>query len=165
MFNNLNALILLTLCMTQISCISVQLPKEKIAKNAQVTATAPGAPFSEIKAEMADKIWLSSNTGNSISYLSECSNQDDKSLDQFQRDVLSALQNPQTASSEKIKFQGREAQKSLTHGMVDGVKVSVWTLIFAKGNCSYSFSYVGLTSKIDSELKIFETFLQGIEVP
>lgn len=165
MLHSLRTMILFSIYMTLTACISVQLPKEKIAKNSEVLAAAPAAPFNEIKADMADKIWISSVTGNSISYLSECSNQEEKSIEQFQRDVLSALQSPKTESSEKVKFQGREALKSLTHGTVDGYPVSVWTMIFSKGNCSYSFSYVGLSAKLAQELSIFETFLQSVRVP
>lgn len=165
MLHSLRALILFSFYMTLVACISVQLPKEKVAKNSEVIARPPLAPFNEIKAEMADKIWLSSTTGNTISYLSECSTQEEKSIDQFQRDVLSVLQNPKTESSERIKFQGREATKSLTHGIVDGYPVSVWTVIFSKSNCSYSFSYVGLSSRLNQEVSVFESFLQNVRVP
>lgn len=146
-------------------CVSVELPNSKTTSAKDVQWSAPGGQFKEIKATNADKTWLSSRTGNTISFLSECGNAADPSLQTLESESLSALGKINTISSKIYDFNGRAARNSVSTGEVDGVPVQLELLVFKKNGCNYTLSYGGVMKQYDAEHKNFEDFKQNFKAP
>jgi hypothetical protein len=146
-------------------CVSVELPNSKTTSAKDVQWKAPGSPFKEIKATNADKTWLSSRTGNTISFLSECGNAADPSLQSLESESLSALGKITPISSRIYDFNGRAARNSVSSGEVDGVPVQLELLVFKKNGCNYTLSYGGVMKQYEAEHKIFEDFKQNFKAP
>jgi hypothetical protein len=146
-------------------CVSVELPNSKTTSAKDVQWKAPGSPFKEIKATNADKTWLSSRTGNTISFLSECGNAADPSLQSLESESLSALGKFTPISSRIYDFNGRAARNSVSSGEVDGVPVQLELLVFKKNGCNYTLSYGGVMKQYEAEHKIFEDFKQNFKAP
>ena len=147
------------------SCVSVELPSGKITSAKDVTYNAPNGAFNEIKAKNADKTWQSQKTGNTISYLSECGNNADPSLQSIETESLSAISKLEVLKSETTSFNGREARQSITTGTVDGVPVAMSLVIFKKNGCNYTLSYGGLEKQFNLEQAEFEKFKQSFKAP
>lgn len=146
-------------------CVSVELPNSKTTSAKDVQWSAPGGPFKEIKATNADKTWLSSRTGNTISFLSECGNAADPSLQTLESESLSALGKINTVSSKIFDYNGRAARNSVSTGEVDGVPVQLELLVFKKNGCNYTLSYGGVMKQYEAEHGIFEAFKQNFKAP
>ena len=146
-------------------CVSVELPSSKTTSAKDVQWSEPSSPFKEIKATNADKTWLSSRTGNTISFLSECGNTADPSLQTLEAESLSAVGKINTISSRIYDFNGRAARNSVSSGEVDGVPVQLELLVFKKNGCNYTLSYGGVMKQYDAEHKIFEDFKQNFKAP
>lgn len=148
-----------------ISCVSVQLPPAKGTKSDNVKFETPQTPFVEIKSENADRAWLSQSTANTISYLSDCNNSQDPSLDQLMAESVSVLSKLKITNEEKIIYNAREAAKASVQGEVDGVPVHMDILIFKKNSCNYSLLYSGVINKVSEEKLQFENFLRSFKAP
>jgi hypothetical protein len=146
-------------------CVSVELPNTKTTSAKDVQWNAPATPFKEIKASNADKTWLSSRTANTISFLSECGNAADPSLQTLESESLSALGKIETVNSKDFEFNGRAARNSVSAGEVDGVPVQLELLVFKKNGCNYTLSYGGVKKQFDGEHKIFEDFKTNFKAP
>lgn len=152
-------------CAFQISCVSVNLGSGKSEKAADIQLSEPGEPFVSTKDSMSDRLWTSSKTGNSISYLSECSLKADPSLEALQSDYTTVLKNPEITTSELVNFNRREGIRFQSKGTLDGVRVKFEALIFKKNNCNYTLTYGGREKNFDKEQKFFEQFLKDFVVP
>ncbi|WP_277576826.1 hypothetical protein [Bdellovibrio svalbardensis] len=146
-------------------CVSVQLPGGKVTSAKDVQLSEPKSPFEKIKAVNADRAWLSSKTGNTISYLSECGGPGDMSLQAIENESLSAMNKLQTVSSETLIYNGREARQSISKGELDGVPVQMALLIFKKNGCTYTMTYGGLQKQFPMELNDFEKFKVDFKAP
>ena len=146
-------------------CVSVELPNSKTTSAKDVKWSEPGGQFKEIKATNADKTWLSSRTGNTISYLSECGNSADPSLQALEAESLSALGKINPISNKVYDYNGRAARSSVSSGEVDGVPVQLELLVFKKNGCNYTLSYGGVMKQFDVEQKIFEDFKANFKAP
>lgn len=147
------------------SCVSVQLPGGKITQAKDVQYSDPGAPFEKIKAQNSDRTWQSKNTGNTISYLSECGGTADPSLQSIETESLSAMNDLKVIATEELTYNGREARQTVARGEIDGVAVQIALLIFKKNGCTYTLSYGGLHKQFSAELKNFENFKSEFKAP
>lgn len=146
-------------------CVSVQLPGGKITPAKDVQFSTPADPFEKLKASNADRSWLSSKTGNTISYLSECGSTVDLNLQTIESESLSALSKLNTLSSETLLYNGREARQSISTGELDGVPVQMALLIFKKNGCTYTLTYGGLKKQFSAEISDFEKFKVDFKAP
>ncbi|MGZ6427251.1 MAG: hypothetical protein ACXWQ4_17815 [Bdellovibrio sp.] len=147
------------------SCVSVKLPSGKITPAKNVEYKAPPAPFKEIAVENSDKAWLSRETGNTISFLSECGGNIELSLKQIETDSLSALADLETLKEEEISYNGRAARQSLSKGTIDGVPVQLALLVFKKNGCNFTLIYGGKRKNFETEKRFFDTFKDSFEAP
>lgn len=143
----------------------MQLPGGKVTRAKDVEVKEPAAPFKSTKAVNSDATWLSTKTGNTISYLSECGGATDPSLQTIEGESLSAMNNLKILSSESLTYNGREARQSISTGEIDGVSVQLALLIFKKNGCTYTLSYGGIQKQFNSELKFFEAFKADFKAP
>lgn len=158
-----NFVVFCILNLSLVSCVSVKLPDGKLTPAKDVQFQAPLSPYKEITVESSDKTWVSKNTGNTISFLSECGNANDLTLPQIETESLAAISNLETLKVEEFEFNGRAARQSLSQGLVDGVPVQLALLVFKKNGCNFSLSYGGTKKNFDSEIHYFESFKQGFK--
>lgn len=125
----------------------------------------PEAPFKDFAAAQADRAWISEKTGNTISYISECGNQNDPSIEQIETDSLNSLSQLVPFKIETLQYNERTARFSIHKGVLDGVQVQIAMMIFKKNGCDYSISYGGLESKFKIEEHLFNNFIQNFKVP
>jgi hypothetical protein len=146
-------------------CISVNLPSASGQKATSVTLQPPANPYSEIKGKNTDQTWLSSKTGNTISYISDCNNPSDPSLQQIESETLNVLGNLKIISSETPIYNGRIALQTVAQGEVDGVPVKMRMMTVKKNGCNYSLIYAGVSEKFAAEIQQFDGFLKGFKAP
>ena len=146
-------------------CVSVQLPSTKSSRSKDANFREPSSPFKDFSAAQADHAWISEKTGNTISYISECNNQNDPPLEQIESESLSSLSQLELIKSDDIKYNDRTARTSIHRGKLDGVPVAIALVIFKKNGCDYSLSYGGLESKFKQEENIFNKFVESFKVP
>jgi hypothetical protein len=125
----------------------------------------PEKPFQEIKVLTADKAWLSAETGNTISFLSECNGNVDPTLEQLQNESLTVLDKLKILQAKNLEFNGREALRTEAQGEVDGVPVKMELLIFKKNNCNYTLSFGGVLKRFNTEKKYFDKFTESFKAP
>ena len=155
----------LTLLLFSASCVSVKIATNDGHKQSELSFQAPASPFESISLDNADKAWQNKKTGSTLSYLSQCKDNADPSLESLRDTTLRGLDSVEILKDEKMSYNGREAVKTQVKGKLDGVSVLVRLLIFKKNFCRYTISMVGVESHVDSDVQIFETFLGKFEAP
>lgn len=148
-----------------IGCVSIQMPPNKGIKATEIEFVAPAEPFTEIKSESMDRAWLSSKTANTISFISDCNNPSDPSLEQIQNETWAVMTKLNVVDSKNFIYNGREAISTTAIGEVDGVPVQMQVLVFKKNNCSYTLNYGGVSKYFDSEIEYFNSFIKKFKAP
>lgn len=146
-------------------CVSVELGGGKVTHATGVRFTNPGGGFQKASAENVDQIWRNPKNGNAISYLSECGDNSDPTLQSVEQGVLSGLYPYSYESQKDITYENRAARRVSVKGVVDGVSTLVDLLTFKRNNCLYILSYVGLEQYHRDDLKAFEEFIKGFHAP
>lgn len=147
------------------ACVSVKLPSATGTPAKNVEFHTPEKPYQEIKVLTGDKAWLSSKTGNTISFLSDCNGTIDPTLQQLERESLAVFDKLMILQTKTIDFNGREALITQAQGEVDGVPVKTELIVFKKNNCNYTLSYGGVLKNFDTEKKYFDSFSESFKAP
>lgn len=146
------------------ACVSVQLPGSENKKSKGVNILEPSSPFQKIDLAGADEGWKSQNTGNTISYYSDCSNLN-LSLERQREDTLTALPQSQVLSSQLIQHDNREALLTEAEGSLEGIPMQMIFVNYTKNACRYTLTYAGRKTKINQERSVFEKFKTGFHAP
>ncbi len=163
--HRLQYLILIGLMFCMGACVSVKLPSSTGTPAKDVEYNSPKKPFHEIKVLAGDKAWLSSKTGNTISFLSDCNGTVDPSLQQLQSESLVVLDKLKILQTKNFDFNGREALLTQAQGEVDGIPVKTELIVFKKNNCNYTLSFGGILNNFDDEKKYFDSFSESFKAP
>lgn len=146
-------------------CVTVDVGSSKSEPAKNVDYTAPSAPFKPSTTKNSDKLWISAESGNSLSYLSDCGGSQEPTLEQLENEALSSLVDLKILQTEKLDYNNREALKTLAEGKIDGVKVKMSLLTLKKNNCNYTLIYGGVAKNFDKELPQFQSFLKNFRAP
>lgn len=146
------------------SCVSVNLPGGKSTPAKGVEYSSPASPFKTINSENADKAWMSTATGNTISFSSDCHGAD-PSLQQMESESLAGISNLEIESANSVMYNGREARQTIATGSVDGIAVQISMVVFKKNNCNYTLTYGGVQKHFVQEEKHFEEFKARFKAP
>lgn len=152
-------------CCLMLSCVTVELSPKKGERSSEVQFQQPSSPFQSSSTETSDHLWLSSRTGNSISFLSECKGSEDLNLEQLESDALGALDNVHVLESKKFEYNNREASSTLAEGQVDGVPIKMKVISLKKNNCNYTLVYAAVAKNFAQEIESFESFVRGFKAP
>lgn len=147
------------------SCVSLPFEKPNIKKSENIIFQKPQEPFVEIKSKNFDNAWLSKSSGNTISFLSECNNPIDPTIDQIEQDSISGINQIEIIQSDTLTFNQRETKNTTIRGKIDGISIKMQLIVFKKNNCSYTILYGGIETVFDSEYSIFKHFLDTFKVP
>lgn len=153
---------ILSQCLT--ACVAVQIQAPKTTRFTEASYSPPATPFEKVESEKVDTAWRSTDTGNTIAYLSECANSS-SGLQQLQSEVVAALENAKLQSSTSTSFNDRDALRSTWSGSVEGQQVKLTSLVFRKNGCSHTLMYAGPEGKFSNELTIFEQFTERFRIP
>lgn len=156
---------LLLLFFHLLGCVSVNIDGGKPVKSTDVKFQEPKNPFKKISNSTVDVAWQNTKNGNTIAYLSECKLKADISLQTMETESLAALANLKVNKSEVKEYNEREAKEVIAEGQVDGIPVKIKLMLLKKNECNYTFSYVGRKKFFDSDMSVYQQFLDGFQAP
>jgi len=153
------------IAMLQTHCVSVSLESKAPQKSRDVRYQSPPSAFQKFDASQVDAAWKNNATGGIISFVSECSSQNDLRLESLRNEVLQGLNEEKITKEQTTTYSGREALRSSLSGTVDGVASALELLIFKKDGCTYILNLVSTPKTLSTDLPHFEAFLQGFKAP
>jgi len=146
-------------------CVSVSLATKAEKRATGVKYNAPTNPFESENRHDVDGAWKNPKTGNLISYISDCQDENDPSLDSVLQTAMGGLTEMKTEKKESPTIEGREGRRALVAGKVDGIASKIDMLAFKRDDCIYILSYVGVAHAFDSDHAAFDKFIEGFRVP
>lgn len=137
--------VILALFTLMSSCVTVQVGDKKPTKAESVVYSEPADPFVLLKKindeEGFDKAWKNHHSGALISYYSECYRGAEPSLKEISEVAESAFDEIKEKRSEPINIDNRTGLRTRFFGTLDGVEMSLITLVYKKNGCSYSLNF------------------------
>jgi hypothetical protein len=146
-------------------CVTVKLGSKEGEKADGVSFKEPTSPFEKVSRTEVDKAWQNPKNGNLISYLSDCKDPTDPSLDTVLNNAVTGIADLKILSRETQEIQGREGQRLKASGKVDGVKSEVDLLAFKRNECIYILGHVGVQNSLAVDAEKFERFIQDFRAP
>lgn len=146
-------------------CVSVNLGKSAPKHASGVHYNAPASPFESDDRDDVDAAWKNPSNGNLISFLSDCQDETDPSLDTIVDGAIGSLTDLKIESQHNPMFEGRGSRRVVATGKVDGVPSKIDLLAFKRNRCIYILTYVGVPDSFDSNHADFEKFIEGFRAP
>lgn len=147
-------------------CVNVKIGPDSELKRAEgVQLEAPSEPFAPQSRTDVDVAWKNSKNGNVISYLSDCKDSSDPTLEAITQGILAGLNHVKIESSTNVTVQARAGLRTLASGTVDGVASSTDLLVFKRNGCIYVLSLVGVSSVFEQDHQRFNQFINGFRAP
>jgi len=153
------------LLLNLVSCVSVKLSNVEAQKSRDAKYTAPNRLFHEVPTPHLDKKWANTSNGNIISFLSDCNNPTDPSLENIFKGLTSEVDNVQIIEAVSTQFNSRAALHSTVQGVVDGVGTRFELMIFKKNDCTYILTYAAAEKSYADNREDFNKFIKGFIVP
>jgi hypothetical protein len=147
------------------ACVSVNLGKSESQRSREAKWTSPKAPFVELKSIHLDKTWRNNKNGNTISYLSDCHNPADPSLENIFKGITSEIEEVTVVQSDRVDYNSREALHTTVEGAVDGVPTRFELMIFKKNDCTYILTYATTAKAFAENQRDFNSFVREFNVP
>ncbi len=151
------------------SCVSIDISKTNQVRDSNIKFHAPDKPYQVAPLSSVDGAWRNTETGDSISYISECDSSTDPSLDSIHKGILQGIENLKIVSSEYKKYNSRQALFTTVNGELDGIGTQMQFVIFKKNQCIYvltNISYMkGANTNGATSSQDFQIFLEKFEVP
>lgn len=159
-------LILISISGILSGCVTVKMANDGTGKRAEGVAFAePKNPFAREDRKEVDAAWKNPANGNVISYISDCADPTDPSLEQIVGGVLTGLSELKVNAEETTTVQGREGRRVHASGKVDGVPSEIDLLAFKRNHCIYILTYVGVKRSFPDDRGAFAKFIEGFRVP
>lgn len=155
----------LSLSVSQWGCVSIPIEKDKNIKDSSIQFQAPPHPYIDFDAKDLDKAWKSRQTGNSISYFSDCNPDNDPNFLTIRNGLIADLHSHEILKESYIDFNQRKALESTVFGKVDGVDTKIKLIILKKNSCLYILTYVALIQNFERGLPDFNSFTSHFKVP
>lgn len=146
-------------------CVSVQFSADEKLQKAQVKYTAPTNGFTEISSKDLDKLWRNTKDGATISYLSDCYNKADPSLDSIFKGITAQIDELFVVEKSVTDYAGREALNTVLEGRVDGVLTRFQLFIFKRNHCTYVLTYATAANVFGFHQNEFRQFVKGFHAP
>jgi hypothetical protein len=146
-------------------CVSVKLAQQEAKRATGVKFSAPAKPFSPDGTKEVDAAWQNPKNGNLISYLTDCQDDNDPTLDTILQGALGGITELKFDKKESPAIQGREARRVVVSGKVDGVPTGIDMIAFKRDSCIYILSYVGVQKTFNEDHAAFDRFVEGFRAP
>ena len=147
------------------ACVSVNLGSRQVKRAAGVRYSEPTNPFEKDSRTDVDGAWKNPKNGNLISFLSDCQDESDPTLDSIVQGTLTGVSALKILKEDSPMVQNREGRRVLASGKVDGVPTQMDLLVFRKDSCIYILSYVGVQSSFSDNHSQFDRFVGGFKAP
>lgn len=147
-------------------CVTVKMANDGSGKRAEgVAYSEPKRPFEREDRTDVDAAWKNRANGNLISFISDCADPGDPSLEQIVGGVLGGLADLKIHSEESVTVQARAGRRVHAAGKVDGVPSEIDLLVFKRNQCIYILTYVGVQKAFPDDRAAFGQFLAGFRAP
>lgn len=146
-------------------CIHFNVGVPSPLKAANLDYHEPQKPFILFKDTDADKSWQSNVTGNVIALFTDCSVTSDRPLTMAIAEISKGFDRIDNTKQNTVFYNGREAIVAEFKGHIDGIKVSMESLVFNKNKCFYQLTFSGLSNQFERERPNFEDFKKEFKAP
>lgn len=162
MMNIINLLLVFVIS----GCVSVNIPlSSKYPKAENVSYKEPTLPFVKQSVQNnLDGLWISKDTKSTIGFYSLCS-KNLPPLRNARSNSLHGIENAQVIKEETLRYNQREALKSIIEGKLEGFVFQIESMLFIKDSCLFEISYVSYKENFEKERQIYNSFLEGFKVP
>jgi len=164
-FNLVRVLIFLGGVFVLNNCVSVKLASTNQQRSTTSEFIPPRSPYKEIQSPYLDRTWKNPNNNTTISYLSDCNNPTDPTLNNILRGLANAIEDVHILDSHKSPYNDRESLRAHLVGRVDGVRTQLKVLIFKKNYCTYILNYAAREDQFAQGEKDFDFFVENFKVP
>ncbi|OQW50237.1 MAG: hypothetical protein A4S09_00135 [Proteobacteria bacterium SG_bin7] len=146
------------------ACVSVSLGSKNGKSYDNIFFNAPADPYSELKVQSADRSWQNTKNGNTISYMSNCEQTSEPTLEVLSSIALDGVEDLKIVEKKKINYNGREALNTVLLGRVDGIPIQADLTVLKKNNCIFNITYIGSIHTYMSDLSIFKKFWKDLTI-
>ncbi len=161
----MKAILIISILLIASSCVTVKLGSTEGHKAVGVSIREPSPPFERVNRQDVDAAFKNPVNGNVISYVSDCKDPADPSLDGIVSTLLTDLTDLKIEFSQNTTFRDRDARRVQAHGKVDGVESALDLLVFKRNDCIFILTYLGVKSAFAENRSEFDKFVEGFEVP
>jgi hypothetical protein len=140
-----------------VSCVSSILKEKAPTFSKDIQYKDPQNGFTKVNLSVYPA-WKNSKTGNVISVVSDCSEENSISLTGLHQLITGSLEDAKTVKQENITFKDRPALVFVTEGSLDGQAITVRSMSFKRKNCGYVSSLSGKPASIEADLNSFNAF-------
>lgn len=140
-----------------VSCVSSLLKEKAPTFSKDIQFKDPQAGFVKVNLSVYPA-WKSSKTGNVISVISDCNENDVASLSSLHYLITSSIEEAKTTKQEPLTFKDKPALLYMTEGKLDGQDITIRSLSFKRKSCGYVSSLSGKPATIESDLNTFHSF-------
>ena len=145
------------------ACISLKISPDT-QKSQSVSYKEPSSPFVATQSANADRAWIDHDTGSIISYQSICNESIDPDLETILQKSTSELLGKKFLKRTRMQYNGRQAERVLVSGQLDGVMVNLEFVFFKKNSCSYTLTFTSLPEHFKKSTDTFNNFIDGFKV-
>ena len=145
------------------ACFSLKISPDT-QKSQTVFYQAPQLPFILTQSKSADRAWIDPATGSIISFQSICNESLDLSLETILQKSTSDLMDKKFLKRTNMQYNGRQSERVLVSGQLDGVTVRLEFIFFKKNSCSYTLSFISLPEHFNKGTDVFNSFIKDFKV-
>jgi hypothetical protein len=143
----------------------MSVPESKRVMSEDVAFINPMVPYNKEDDNSIDHIWRNPTNGNSISYISNCKEQDEVNIEHLYSELFNSVEKSKEVKKEYFTFNNRRAIKSYIVGDIDGINTHISFVIFKKNKCSYVLSQIAIKKTYTTDIKYFNSFVKGFKAP
>lgn len=149
--------LIISLPILMVSCVSSILKEKAPTFSKEIRFKDPQSGFTQINLSVYPA-WKNSKTGNVISIISDCSENDVASLSSFHQLITGSIEEAKTLKQESLTFKDKPALLYLTEGKLDGQPIAIRSMSFKRKNCGYVSSLSGKPTTLEVDLSTFNSF-------
>ncbi len=106
--------------------------------------------------------WKNSKTGNVIAIVSDCNENSQYKLSNLHQLIEEPLENIKVIKEETLILQSKPAFFRIIDAELDGLQIEIQSVSFKRKSCSYVSSLSGKLNNLNSDIELFEQFLNGL---
>lgn len=153
---------LTTISLLSTHCVQIPLGNSKPKSYKKVDFKAP-KDFSPLKASSSDQAWIQNQSGNIISYRSECPTEV-RNLQSFSENLRTDFTNEKLVTEKNFRFNNREAVRQSFTAEIESIKTAFDLVVFKKYGCLFIITHNGTLEALNKTADDFESFLSSFKV-
>lgn len=140
-----------------VSCVSSILKEKAPTFSNEIQFKPPQSSFTKMNLSVYPA-WKSSQTGNVISIVSDCNENDSGSLTSLHQLITDSIEQPKLVKQEQMTFKQKPALLYITEGNLDGQAIEIRSMSFKRKTCGYVSSLAGRPKSLDLDQSTFNAF-------